>query len=272
MERFSFRKIILFMVAFAIGFFVIIGGFFAEFRKNRERVAGVQTSKEERVVRGLVLPHHQIAKELIIDSLEKIKGQNYSYVVIIGPNHFQPEVNSIVTAKNVSGYSFESNVMKLLLERYKDILISDDVVKAEHSIMLHLPYIKNYFPEAKIIPLIVSPYSSKNDLYEKILFLASILPPKTLFIASVDFAHNLTFQPALSNNEVSIKAIESFDFETIKRFNDSYMDSPASILMLLKAMEAVGARSWETWYSSHSALIEDDPTIQGTSYVIGVFR
>lgn len=259
------------LIAVSIAFVALIIGTFL-LKTQKGKVAGVQTSSEETPIRGMTLPHHKLAEKLILESFERLKNENFSYVIILGPNHFEPEINSIVTAKNIPGYSFETEVMDAILQKFPDIVTSNELINKEHSITLHLPYIKNYMPNAKIVPLMISPYAGKNDLFEKVNYLTSIIPSDTLLIASVDFAHDVMQDTALKNNEESIAAISSFNYQKISGYEDEHMDSPLSISMLLKSMQNLGATKWETWYSTHAAILEGDPAIQGTSYVIGVFR
>jgi AmmeMemoRadiSam system protein B len=239
-------------------------------RIQKGKVAGTHTPQTP--VRGLILPHHALADELIQKSFEKLKNENYSYVVILGPNHYQPEVNSIITAKNIPDYSFESEVATQVLQQYPDIAIADELVAKEHSITLHLPYIEKYFPNARVMPFMISPTASKNDLFDKMGYLTSILPTEALYIASVDFAHNVLQDEGLKNNQDSITAISNFDYQTLLSYDDVYMDSPLSIASLLKITQGQNATKFEVWENSHAAILEGDPQVLGTSYVIGVFR
>jgi MEMO1 family protein len=253
--------------------FVILGvGFIDNYKSKNNQIAGVHTSINESTVRGLILPHHGIASELIQESFERIKYSQYSYIVIIGPNHFVPDASSIISTLTLADNNIESDFLQKMKVEYPGILFSEDITANEHSITLHLPYIKNYFPGAGVIPLIVSPFAGNNELVGIVEYLTSVLPDDTLFIASVDFAHNVMVETGINNNNISIEAIRSFDYKTIMRFNDEFMDSPLSISMLLKAMQIFETTNWETWYNSHGAVLENDPRIQGTSYVIGVFR
>lgn len=251
---------------------IVLAGVFFSLRKTSKKVAGIQTSPEERSVRGLILPHHKLAEEFITKSFEKIKDENYSHVVIFGPNHYTPEVSPLVTADTIFNYEIRNNLLDSLLQEYPDILVSNELVENEHSITLHLPYIKNFFPEAEIIPFMISSVASKNDLYRKINYLVSLMPADTLYIASVDFSHNEMIDAAMKNNEESINAIKNFDFHTIYGFEDDHMDSPVSIVILLKSIQQLNSTTWEIWYSTHASSIKNDPTLQGTSYVIGAFR
>ena len=255
-------------------FFVFISILGVVYYKNQTgKIAG--TSTEQPVVQqvsGIILPHHNLAEELIFSSLEKIKTEPYEYIVIFGPNHFVPESPTFVSADQIEHYPLATNIIGKMRETFPDVEVSNSLVEKEHSIMLHLPSLQTYFPHAKIIPLVISPRYQRQDLREKINFLDATLPKNTLYIASVDFSHNMMLLEAMEKNEESIKVLQNFDYQTLLGFQDDHTDSPVSLALLLMAMEQKKATHWETWVSSHGALLTGDQTIQGTSYVIGVFR
>ena len=263
------KKIYIALSVFIFVIGLLLTAIYAKYHQGQ--VAGIETSSQP-VVRGIILPHHNLAESIISPSFESLKGNSYSHIVIFGPNHFEPNINSVVTATNISSFSFESNLMHIMLNIFPDILTSSEIVSKEHSITLHLPYLNNYFPKSSVIPLVISPFASKNDLYERIDYLTSIVPEDTLYIASVDFAHDVMQDTGLKNNEESINVISNFDYQSILSYKDDHMDSSLSIAMLLRAMQSQGTTKWETWHSSHASLLKDDPSSKGTSYVIGVFR
>ena len=63
-----------------------------------------------------------------------------------------------------------------------------------------------------------------------------------------------------------------FDYQTLYRFTDDHLDAPAAVVLLLRAMQHLGTTHWETWDSSHGAILKENSTLQSTSYVVGVFR
>jgi hypothetical protein len=66
--------------------------------------------------------------------------------------------------------------------------------------------------------------------------------------------------------------MSSFDYQKVLDYHDDHMDSPVAISVLMKTMESLNAKTWETWTSSHGGLITNTPTLNGTSYVVGVFK
>jgi AmmeMemoRadiSam system protein B len=122
------------------------------------------------------------------------------------------------------------------------------------------------------VPILFSPFYTPEKLVGLAEFLSEHMPKKTLFVASVDFSHQNLYSKAMENNLESIEAISQFDFQKVQAFDDNHMDSPAAMATLLHIMQERKTTNWETWESLHGAEILDHPQLQGTSYVVGVFK
>jgi len=213
-------------------------------------------------IKGVILPHHELAQELFHTSFERLQEVvDPSTIVIYGTNHYYPEGMTFTTTKETK-------------EEYQipNTLVDNKRIEKEHSIQTLLPYLNKYFPKSKIIPIIISSTYDSGDLKNKTKYLVNNLPKDTLYISSVDFSHNKTTSEGLLKNEESIKAISNFDYKTILDFKDDHIDSPVTITTLLLTMERLDAKNWETWYTSHGGLLLNKPDLQGTSYVVGVFK
>ena len=262
-------------VIIALLFLVLPLSFFLVKNGQRSgRVAGVKSNSEDKKeIQGIILPHHGLARSIIQSSLERVREeQTFSHIVIFGTNHFSPELYTFSTSEAVYNYPLAVNHIIRFTQESPEVVVNQQLLENEHSITLILPFVKNYFPDAKVFPLIISPQHSMQDLRKKVDLLISIMPQDTLYIASVDFSHNKMLLEALEKNKESIIAIQQFDYQTILSFKDDHMDSSVAIATFLLSMERRGVLSWETWYNTHGALLKDDHTLQGTSYVIGVFR
>lgn len=238
---------------------------------NQRRVAGIATTNEQKQIKGIILPHHDLAKEYINSSLEKIsKDQNYSNIVIIGPNHFEEDFAKFKSTDVLSNYPISEEYV-YQLEDLGLVILDKETIEKEHSINVPISYLQRYFPDAKYIPIISPFYFSKSEISRIASVLSVTLPEDTLYIASVDFAHEKMLLEAMENNRETEEAIANFDYEKIYQFQDDHTDSPASLGLLLNIMQRLNTTNWETWYNSHGALIENKPDLQGTSYMIGVF-
>ncbi len=216
----------------------------------------------EAKIKGIILPHHDLAKEIFHVSLARLKeAQTPSTIVIYGTNHYFPTGQTFTTSNEVQ---IKYNLV--------NVLVDDEKIKKEHSIQTLLPYLNEYFPNVEIIPIIISSQYDMDKLDNMSKFLINTLPKDTLFIASVDFSHNSTVESGLSKNKESIEAISTFDYQKVLDYHDDHMDSPVAISLFMKTMENLNAKTWETWSSSHGGLITNDPTLNGTSYVVGTFK
>lgn len=220
------------------------------------------TGATEVKIKGIILPHHDLAKEIFHTSLTRLKeSQIPSTVVIYGTNHYFPEGQTFTTTQEIqSKYDLDN------------VLVDNEKIKKEHSIQTLTPYLNEYFPNANIIPIIISSRYEMNELDSMSKTLIKILPEDTLYIASVDFSHNNTVESGLEKNKESIEAISKFDYQKVLDYHDDHMDSPVAISVFMKTMENLNVKKWETWVSSHGGLIINNPLLNGTSYVVGVFK
>jgi AmmeMemoRadiSam system protein B len=237
----------------------------------------------------VVLPHHALARELIDESYQRIQQeQTVSTVVILGPNHFHPEVGRVVTARSIENVIVADTIVEQLLAEFPEIIEDQPMIENEHAIMIQLPYIAQYFPNARIVPLIFSPSYDPDELDELALTLNNMLSSDTLIIASIDFSHESGIEEGLDKNDETIRVMQAFDYQTLYTFADDHLDAPVAMAVFLKLMEKRDEKTekqknrktkeqmrtvvWETWHTTHAGIILNDPRTRGTSYVIGVFR
>lgn len=262
------KSITFFVISLAIGIFT-----FAALQKSTsiQKVAGISTEKETQSIRGIILPHHELAREYIVTSLERISiNQNPGTVVVIGSNHYKPQTTKFISSEKVLDYPIQEDFVNKLANLQK-IILDQTAVENDHSIIIPLTYLKNYFPEANYIPFLSPAYFNTGDISQIAMYLSHSLPQDTLFVASVDFSHNTQSIEAEAKNKESEATIENFDFDALYQYKEDHMDSPSSIGLLLSIMQRLNSTNWELWHDSHGAFIENKGSLQGTSYLIGVF-
>lgn len=239
--------------------------------KSQGKVASLSTQESQ--IKGMILPHHDLAKELFITSLTKLqKTHSPSLFVIFGTNHYYYDSPDLITALSVYDYPIDKELLRSFLKEFPSVLVNAKIIEQEHSITVPVLYLRNYFPDAKIIPFIVSSKFRLFNIEEYAKYFADFFPKDTVYIAAVDFSHGTDFQEAMAKNEESIKVISEFDYQALYRFKDDHLDSSVAVALLLKTMQTLNSTTWETWANSHSAFFTSDFASQGTSYVVGVFR
>lgn len=250
---------------------VVVGLFIGAKIEERRKVAGAAT--EQKTPRAIVLPHHNLATEMFHEGYQKLKELNVSpsVIVIYGTNHYHPNSPTLVTTTRLAEAKLAKEQIESLINSFPDIRVDENMVAGEHSITTQLLYIKEYFPEAKILPVIVSSQFDEEDLKKKAEYFSK-LPEDTLFVASIDFAHEVSLEEGLSRNKETIKTIENFDYNTLYSYENEHLDSPVGMALTMMTVEFLDKKSWKTWQSSHGALITNNRSSQGTSYVVGVFE
>src|SRR3972149_157779 len=75
--------------------------------KEKSRVAGIATQDDLSIqlIKGLVVPHHELVFRLVEEALLKVSQQQQpKYLVLMGPNHWQPDKYHLTTALNLGDY------------------------------------------------------------------------------------------------------------------------------------------------------------------------
>ncbi|MBN1500368.1 MAG: AmmeMemoRadiSam system protein B [Spirochaetes bacterium] len=236
---------------------VIAGQNYPDDLKMWEHITGAESAVEfSAPPKGLILPHHTITSRETAGIYRKLSAVIHpERIIILSPDHYETAVSGIVAGENVLFPTVFGNltVDSEFVERMNKASISDiqdSPFKKEHGIYYHAPFIKKYFPDAQIVPVL---FGWKNSLRDNAKFAEWIndnTDDKTLIIASVDFSH---FQPknvSDFHDEMSYKAISGFN---LNKIYDLEIDSPSSVFVLLKLMELSGCKKSERLLHTNSS-------------------
>lgn len=202
---------------------------------------------------GAILPHHIIdAKELnkfykgLAAAYEGKKNNKPDLFIIFGPNHYQAGEANVQTCFDCVYETFNGD---LEVDREAAVALvasgaadrRDATFENEHAIHSHSQFIKKYFPEAKILPIVFQwkmPVAELKPVAKWIL--GNIVDKSSFSIASVDFSHYVSAEMADFHDESSWASIANFDFENIY---DLEIDSPSSVYTLMGLVHDSGYNS-----------------------------
>ena len=102
------------------------------------------------------------------------------------------------------------------------------------------------------MPLILHPDLTGGETENLADLLLQHTGDRDVFVASVDFSHYLKGRDAAKRDEVTLDAIKGKDYSRLLMMGDEYLDSPSSIVTLLKVMEKSGSGSMEVIHNSNS--------------------
>lgn len=222
-------------------------------------------------VYGGIVPHHDLASELIADFFQKLSQYaEPKTFIILGPNHsdvaLAPAISGRVTWQTPFG-SVSNNYE--ILEELKEegaVTYDEENFSKEHSIAVLTPFIAYYFPESLIAPII---FTSKHDREQSLALaeeLEKYLNEDTILISSLDFSHYLPSDLTAEKDELTLELIKSKDYETIAKLNSDYIDSPACLIVLLRAMELMQVPGLEILQHSEAGQLINQELESSTSY------
>lgn len=194
---------------------------------------------------GAIVPHHIVVWEEINNFYKTLASVSKPKLfVIFGPNHYESGDADIQTCFECVYRTVEGDVAvdkETATELVSDgILARDDKTFAnEHAIFSHAPFIKHYFKDAEILPILLKWETPNEEVEEVTEWILKNFSGRddVFFIASVDFSHYVPKEVAAIHDESSFATISNFDFENVY---DLEIDSPASIYAIMKVMNGMG--------------------------------
>lgn len=169
-------------------------------------------------ITGLIIPHHLLAIDLIAAAFKYISNGNYQNIVLLSPDHYSAGQTEIsVTERNFSTVFGEVKTDKEISQNLEVLpfISESDFFYREHGLQAILPFIRYYFPEAKVTALSFKPTVSRAQLDKTITILKKDLGSDSLIIQSTDFSHYLSPEQAAQLDDVSISALRSSNLENI---------------------------------------------------------
>ncbi len=228
-------------------------------------------------VRGGIIPHHLVASPLISGFFQGIQTQPVDTIILLSPNHHGIGPHDIVTSERGWSTIFGNlDVNKDTVKQLQKnglVQVYEEVFDTEHGIYGITPFIKQAFPTATIVPLVVRGGITKDTAYALAEEIAALSDESTLVLVSSDFSHYLPSEEADSHDKNTIAALTVFDTGAVWAFDDTTdSDSPHSLYILLRVMEKLDATHMDLIANTNSAKITGHPEEQRTtSYVTAYF-
>ncbi len=225
---------------------------------------------------GAVIPHHTITASAVARFYKGLSQKiDPELIFILSPNHFETGGNSIITGDNLyfntvyGNLETDKTVIGKLVKRGLATVHNKTFLK-EHGIFFHAPFIKKYFPKAKVAPLLLmwkNKIEENNRLSD---FIHEHSNRKSFVIASVDFSHYQPKAVADFHDETSHRAIVNFQFDLIYNLE---VDSPSSLYVLLKTMDRSGYKRGKRFMHTNSDIFLNKNEKETTSHqYFGFFK
>ncbi len=239
---------------------------------NLKEFPSLEASDQPGPVRGVVLTHHELASSMIANLLSRlVKQEKVDTFIIIGPNH--PNMGTgwaITTAADWQtplGTVKSDQQIVADLEKQGSAVEDIEHLRDEHAIYTELPYIKYYFPDAKVVPLALTTFYDLRDADNLAAAIRDEMAGKNIVVlASLDFSHYLSRDQAQANEAVDLQEIKDRDYGSLYKLGNGYIDSSATMIIFLKLMDSLGATNLTVLDHKNSLDFSPDSPQSTTGY------
>ena len=229
----------------------------------------------QRVVSGIVLPHHNIVLaqrtamwEALVPTLRQPRT-----VILVSPNHYASGKGSIQTTKQdwktVAGILSPNAAVIDAITQKAGVSVEPVSFVNEHGIKLIVGEVKHYFTGATVVPIILKRNIPRADV-EKLAVVLHDSCADCLLVASVDFSH---YQPAILadlHDKTSIRALEQQDEAALLK--KSEVDSPEALMLLARWAQLHGTNHFTLFNHTNSGVITGQADSNTTSHVFGWYE
>ncbi|MFA4845841.1 MAG: AmmeMemoRadiSam system protein B [Patescibacteria group bacterium] len=245
-------------------------GYAAESLYDRANVTA--ETIERTGARSAIVAHHLLVADKIAQVFASLGTGKEKTVVILSPNHFSRGRSAMQTTTGsyttpIGDVEVDQERVNALMAAVPELLLESETFKTEHGISALTPFVKTWFPEAKLVPLVIHDKATDED----IVALASAIEeefPDAIVIASIDMSHNLPSHIQEYHDAVTMRAIAQgaadFDLE---------IDANAVLATLFAVNRLRESQDWNlTHHGSSLAMGATSDWRENTSHILGYFE
>lgn len=184
-------------------------------------------------VTGITVPHHLLAVNLIARGFWAASAGHYTRIILISPDHFRKVGKAFGTTredlKTVFGTVASDTTGVNAVAADAALVQVLPAVDYEHGLMVEAPFIKHFFPDAEVIPVLGSINATEADWAAMATLLRPLVTPDTLIVQSTDFSHYRPLPEAIARDQESIAVLDAGDpAGVVPLLQPAHMDSKAA--------------------------------------------
>ena len=195
-----------------------------------EATEEVQTV-EKPVLSGIILPHHEMASQLIQEAWAVALESEPDLIVLIGPDHPGLADHPLIWTEGTCVPL--QLLLSPLAEEWINAGIGGEAMVADHSIEIPLKYLPEEAREIPVLALTV-PRGMDGEHIDRLVSEIQALSGSCLLVGSVDFSHGLVSETSQIRDEESISWIQARDYSAIQNAGNEYFDTPEVLEILLR--------------------------------------
>jgi AmmeMemoRadiSam system protein B len=189
---------------------------------------------------GGVVPHHLVASSFLAEFFALLSERSVrpKAILLMAPNHFEKGEATIQTTDVTWDTPFgvvESDPELLQAVLRGGATLSPNTFIEEHGVYNILPYIAHFLPDTRVVPVVFRYQMSTLEREQLVESVMSLIRTGEVFVvSSIDFSHYLSQEEAEMKDEETLEALHQYDMNRIARYGSDHLDSPGSLLTLLR--------------------------------------
>ncbi|MGI6252702.1 MAG: AmmeMemoRadiSam system protein B [Aminivibrio sp.] len=218
-------------------------------------------------VRGGIVPHHDVAIEMIEDFYHRVASEDVKRVWLFSPDHFRQARSFAPYCPDDWATPFRTIKADEEASRIlKDLSVSGPdsaLFEKEHGITIHIPYVARHFPNATVLPMVIGLKTPDLALLELKKAILKIAGESDLFILSMDFSHYKTPEAMAREDEKTLPVLAGLHHS---RTGEIDVDAGRAAALLLLLMKDLGVQEGTVIRRSDISEILGRRVESGTSY------
>jgi len=239
-----------------------------------ESFAKLDADAEKTSAVAAIVSHHLLAKDAIAQLYNEISPQGIQTIFLVSPDHYGHFYASGTLAyTSKAAWDTPYGRIETNKENINSLLESGLVENAtsslglEHGIYTEIPFIKKFFPDAKLVPLVLDSNSNYKDFAKLGEMLKGLGNQNSIFIVSSDFSHETTAAKNFVNDSKSIDELKNISNANLKNITN---DCQQCLVALQSYLNNENYKFNLTSNQNSFDISGEDPE-SVTSYVFGYF-
>ena len=226
-------------------------------------------------VSGISVPHHLLAADLIARGFIAASGNSYDRIILLSPDHFNVSRRPLATTtrdiETVFGTVRNDRAATAALLQRDDLFDNSDLFDKEHGIAALLPFLRRFFPDARVVPVAISYNATREECDRALELLHELIGPRTLVVQSTDYSHYLPAGVARQRDQETLNIIAANDVGAVMRLvQPAHLDSKAAQYIQMR-LQTESYKSRASVIANRNSAHYGSAGSRTTSYIVTVY-
>jgi len=213
-------------------------------------------------VRGGIVTHHFLASGLMVRFFAQLKNSaSPTTVILLGPNHYHHGLANISVSslpwKTPFGVLAADRQLARRMSEAVELPEDPEAFTGEHSVGVLIPFVKYYFPQSRVVPVLIDVNAKRVSLRRlRGVISAALKNPDTLLLLSMDFSHDSVAAVADARDQEAQQVIAAMD---TSRTNGLHADCRKGLWLFLESLKQAGCTGVKFDEHTNSARLTGKP-------------